>query len=56
VLPAGTFHHWMQAAGRLGNQVPRVTNRRVVADGLLAVAEAGDPPPAPATTAHRAAM
>jgi hypothetical protein len=37
-LPAGTFHRWMQAAGKLGDQhkVPRVTNSRVVADAILA--------------------
>jgi hypothetical protein len=39
-LPAGTFHRWMRANGRLGDQhkVPRVTNDRTVADGLLDVA------------------
>lgn len=38
-LPAGTFYRWMRARGKLGDQhkVPRVTNDRTVADGLLAV-------------------
>ena len=37
-LPAGTFYGWMGARGKLGgqNKVPRVTNDRVTADGLLA--------------------
>jgi GH3 auxin-responsive promoter len=39
-LPAGTFYHWMRGQGKLGDQhkVPRVTNSRAVADGLLASA------------------
>ena len=42
VLPPGTFHRWMQRAGRLGDQhkVPRVTNDRTLAGALLA--EGGD--------------
>ncbi|HUG35376.1 MAG TPA: GH3 auxin-responsive promoter family protein [Candidatus Limnocylindrales bacterium] len=41
-LPPGAFHRWMRAQGKLGDQhkVPRVTNDRVVAEGLLAVAGA----------------
>jgi hypothetical protein len=37
-LPPGTFHRWMRAAGRLGDQhkVARVTNDRRMADALLA--------------------
>jgi len=39
-VPAGTFHRWMRAAGKLGDQhkVPRVTNQRDLADALLAAA------------------
>jgi len=38
-LPAGSFYRWMRSRGKLGDQhkVPRVTNDRRVADGLLAV-------------------
>jgi hypothetical protein len=41
-LPAGTAHAWMRERGRPGDQrtVPRVTNDRAVADGLLAVVAA----------------
>ena len=41
-LPPGTFHRWMRAAGKLGDQhkVPRVSNSRAIADALLA--SAGD--------------
>jgi hypothetical protein len=37
-LPPGTFHGWLRAAGKLGDQhkVPRVTNSRTLADALLA--------------------
>jgi hypothetical protein len=37
-LPPGSFYRWMRAAGKLGDQhkVPRVTNDRAVADGLMA--------------------
>jgi hypothetical protein len=40
VLPPGTFHRWMREGGKLGDQhkVPRVTNDRTVADGLLRAA------------------
>jgi len=36
-LPRGTFYAWMRSRGKLGgqNKVPRVTNTRTVADGLL---------------------
>jgi hypothetical protein len=36
-LPAGAFHRWMAAAGKLGDQhkVPRVTNTRALAEALL---------------------
>jgi hypothetical protein len=36
VLPPGTFHEWMRAEGKLGDQhkVPRVTNGRAVAEAL----------------------
>jgi hypothetical protein len=39
-LPVGTFHRWMRARGKLGgqNKVPRVTNDRAVANGLLEAA------------------
>jgi hypothetical protein len=39
-LPAGTFHRWMRATGKLGDQhkVPRVTNDRAIAEGLLETA------------------
>lgn len=38
VLPRGTIHGWLKAAGRLGGQhkVPRVTNDRTLADALRA--------------------
>jgi hypothetical protein len=37
-LPRGAFHRWMRNRGKLGDQhkVPRVTNDRAVAEGLLA--------------------
>ena len=37
-VPAGTFYRWMKDGDKLGDQhkVPRVTNDRAVADGLLA--------------------
>ncbi len=43
-LPPGTFYRWMREAGKLGDQhkVPRVTNDRSVADGLLAIGGGGD--------------
>ena len=34
-VPAGTFSRWRSSAGR---DVPRVSETRVVADGVLAVA------------------
>src|SRR5262245_40007304 len=39
-LPSGTFYAWMRSRGKLGgqNKVPRVTNDRRVADGLLETA------------------
>lgn len=39
-LPPGTFYRWMRDTGKLGDQhkVPRVTNDRAVAEGLLATA------------------
>ena len=39
-VPPGTFYRWMKAHGKLGDQhkVPRVTNDRKVAEGLLALA------------------
>jgi len=39
-LPRATFYRWMKAHGKLGDQhkVPRVTNDRKVAEGLLALA------------------
>jgi len=46
-LPAGTFHRWMRAGGKLGDQhkVPRVTNDRATAEALLALAPGlGSPP------------
>jgi hypothetical protein len=38
VLPAGAFHRWLRAAGKLGDQhkVPRVTGSRSLAEALLA--------------------
>jgi hypothetical protein len=41
-LAPGTFYRWMGATGKLGDQhkVPRATNDRVVADGLLAASGA----------------
>jgi hypothetical protein len=51
-LPAGAFHRWMTAAGKLGDQhkVPRVTNTRVLADALSGedarVLTPADQPPA----------
>jgi len=42
-LPSGTFYRWMREEGKLGDQhkVPRVTNDRLVASGLLGTAGAG---------------
>jgi hypothetical protein len=42
-LPRGTFYAWMRSRGKLGgqNKVPRVTNDRAVADGLLDTAGLG---------------
>ena len=41
-VPPGTFYGWMREAGKLGDQhkVPRVTNSRAVAEGVLASARA----------------
>ena len=38
-LPAGAFQRYMKSLGKLGgqNKVPRLSNDRVVADGLLTV-------------------
>jgi hypothetical protein len=46
VLPPGTFYAWMRSRGKLGGQhkVPRVTNDRTVADGLLRAADLMDAP------------
>jgi hypothetical protein len=46
-LSPGSFHRWMRAAGRLGDQhkVPRVTNDRAVAEALLAAAAVADREP-----------
>ncbi|MGL5889003.1 MAG: hypothetical protein ACRC3B_03920, partial [Bacteroidia bacterium] len=37
-LPQGSFYNWLKANTKLGGQykVPRVSNNRKVADGLLA--------------------
>ena len=56
-LPSGTFHGWMRAAGKLGDQhkVPRVTNGRLVADALLRIAHGlgeASPPPAEPVSAQ----
>jgi len=42
-LPPGTFYRWMGTRGKLGgqNKVPRVTNDRAIADGVLAAVDAG---------------
>jgi hypothetical protein len=42
-LPAGSFHRWMRAAGKLGDQhkVPRATNTRALAEAVLAEAAVG---------------
>jgi hypothetical protein len=39
-LPSGTFRRWQRGAGKLGDQhkVPRVTNDRTLAEGVLAAA------------------
>ena len=39
-VPAGTFYAWMGSRGKLGGQhkVPRLTNDRTIADGLLRAA------------------
>ncbi|WP_347157914.1 GH3 auxin-responsive promoter family protein [Pontibacter chitinilyticus] len=41
VLPIGTFRNYMRSQGKLGgqNKVPRLSNDRQLADGLLAVAK-----------------
>ena len=52
-LPAGSFHGWMRAAGKLGDQhkVPRATNGRAVAEALLRIAHGlGETSPPPAET------
>ena len=51
-LPAGTFYRWMRERGKLSDQhrVPRVTNDRVVADGLLGVVAAQGREPLVAVT------
>jgi hypothetical protein len=40
-VPPGTFHRWLQRAGKLGDQhkVPRVTNDRTAADEVLALGQ-----------------
>jgi acyl-CoA synthetase (AMP-forming)/AMP-acid ligase II len=42
-LPSGTFYRWMREQGKLGDQhkVPRVTNDRIVASGLLRAGATG---------------
>lgn len=42
ILPAGTFKRYMQSIGKLGgqNKVPRLSNDRVLADGLIAFSNA----------------
>jgi hypothetical protein len=49
-LPPGTFYRWMRENGKLGDQhkVPRVTNDRSVAEGLLAAAGPAPREPMPA--------
>ena len=47
-LPAGTFHQWLSASGKLGDQhkVPRATNGREIAEALLETARSlGDATP-----------
>jgi hypothetical protein len=46
VLPPGAFYRWLQANGKLGDQhkIPRVTNSRVVADGLVGLGAPTRPP------------
>jgi hypothetical protein len=53
VLPRGTFYRWMREQGKLGDQhkVPRVTNDRTVADGLLRAAAGRAHPIADTVTA-----
>jgi hypothetical protein len=56
-LPPGTFHGWMRAGGKLGDQhkVPRVTNGRAIADALLVIARGlgeASPPPAEPVSAR----
>jgi hypothetical protein len=53
VLPPGTFYRWMREQGKLGDQhkVPRVTNDRTVADGLLRAAAGRARPIADTVTA-----
>jgi hypothetical protein len=47
-IPPGTFHRWLAAAGKLGDQhkVPRVTSTRVLAEAVLAARGTGAPGPA----------
>jgi GH3 auxin-responsive promoter len=54
-LPSGTFHHWMQRTGKLGDQqkVPRVSNGREFAEALLAAGGLGARSVAPETVGSR---
>ena len=46
-LPVGSFHRWMRAAGKLGDQhkVPRVLNDRAIVEALLAGIDTRDREP-----------
>ena len=52
-LPPGTFYRWMGMRGKLGgqNKVPRVTNDRAVAEGLLRTAGMPDEAASPTVLA-----
>ncbi|HEU5197670.1 MAG TPA: GH3 auxin-responsive promoter family protein [Methylomirabilota bacterium] len=52
-LPPGTFYRWMGMRGKLGgqNKVPRVTNDRIVAEGLLRTAGMPDEAASPTVLA-----
>ncbi|MCI0372290.1 MAG: GH3 auxin-responsive promoter family protein [candidate division NC10 bacterium] len=53
-VPPGTFYRWMREAGKLGdqNKLPRVTNTRSVAVGVLTCAAASTREPLAAAGTH----
>ena len=53
-VPPGTFYRWMRNTGKLGDQhkLPRVTNSRSIAVGVLTCAAASTREPLAAAGTH----